>query len=204
MTSEEKKTRQSDAQEKVIKSNENQIEITVAQLKLFTDKLHTTKFKIIPSIIMAQIASGCRLIEILNKEFEFTESKKENYIIQSDVAKNRTDARAVEKPVLFITPTAFLSLIKEIRLNLTNKPDDTNIKLSNRYGKRVNALVVKIAGEVGMPLEISSSHDMRRIYANYSYILHAKRNVSLQIWIAQILGHGDLTSTANYSTLKII
>jgi hypothetical protein len=205
MTSEERKTRQTDAQNKVIESNESQIEITVSQLNQFIEKLSTTKFKIIPSIIMAQIACGGRLIEILSSDFEFNESKTKGYIIQSNVAKNRTDAeRSVDKPVLFITPTAFLSLIKEIRLNLTNKPDDTNIKLSNRYGKRVNASVVKIAGEVGMPLEISSSHDMRRIYANYSYILHAKRNVSLQIWIAQILGHGDLTSTANYSTLKII
>ncbi len=204
MTLEEKKTRQTEAQNKVIESNQSQIEITVSQLKLFTDKLHTNKFKIIPSIIMAQIASGCRLIEILNKNFEFTESKKEGYIIQSDVAKNKSDnEREVEKPVLFITPTDFLSLVCLIRSKLNVKPNDDNIKLSNRYGKRVNALIVKIAAECGMD-GISSSHDMRRCYANYSYILHAKRNVSLQIWISRVLGHGDLTSSANYSTLKII
>jgi hypothetical protein len=178
MTSEEKKTRQSDAQEKVIENNQNQIEVTVAQLKLFTDKLNTTKFKIIPSIIKAQIACGGRLIEILSSEFQFIESKKENYIIQNNVAKNRSDdEREVEKPVLFITPTEFLSLICLIRSNLTVKDGDNNIKLSNRYGKRVNASIVKIAAECGMTPEISSSHDLRKIYANYSYILFGIREI---------------------------
>jgi hypothetical protein len=205
MTSEEKKTRQSDAQEKVIENNQNQIEVTVAQLKLFIDKLNTTKFKIVLSIIKAQLACGGRLIEILSSEFQFTESKKENYIIQNNCAKNRSDdEREVEKPVLFITPTEFLGLISLIRSNLTVKDGDNNIKLSNRYGKRVNVSIVKIAAECGMPPEISSSHDLRKIYANYSYILFGKRNQSLQSWIAQILGHGDLTSSANYSTIKII
>ena len=205
MTLEEKKTRQSDAQDKVVSSNENQIEITVAQLKLFTDKLNTTKFKIIPSIILAQIACGGRLIEILSSEFEFLESKKDAYIIQNNVAKNKTDAeRPVDKPILFITTTEFLSLICLIRSKLTVKPDDDNIKLSNRYGKRVNALVVKIATECGMPPEITSSHDLRKIYANFSYILYAKKNQSLQIWLKSVLGHSDLNSSFNYSTIKII
>lgn len=205
MTSDEKKVRAADAQEKVIQNNENQIEITVAQLNIFTEKLNTTKFKIIPSIIKAQIACGGRLIEILSKEFEFTDSKKDGYIIQNNVAKNRSDDdREVEKPVLFITPTEFLGLISLIRSKLTTKDGDNNIKLSNRYGKRVNASIVKLAEEVGMPPEITSSHDMRRIYGNYSYLLHAKKNQSLQSWLMAVLGHGDLTSTANYSTIKII
>jgi len=111
MTSEEKKTRQSDAQEKVIENNQNQIEVTVAQLKLFIDKLNTTKFKIIPSIIKAQIACGGRLIEILSSEFQFIESKKENYIIQNNVAKNRSDDERVSDSV-FIA----LSFILQISL----------------------------------------------------------------------------------------
>jgi hypothetical protein len=205
MTSDEKKTRQTEAQEKVVKSNENQIEITVEQLKQFTNKLIQPKFKIILAIIMAQIASGCRLIEILSKEFEFTESKKDAYIIQNNVAKNRSDdAREVEKPILFIEVSVFLKIMQFIRAKMTVKEGDTNIQLSNRYGKRVNAKIVQLVEEVGMPPEITSSHDMRRIYANYSYILYGKRNQSLQSWIMAVLGHGDLTSTANYSTIKII
>ena len=205
MTLEEKKVRAADAQDKVIKGNENQIEVTVAQLKIFTEKLNTTKFKIIPSIIKAQIACGGRLIEILSSEFQFAESKKENYIIQSNVAKNRSDdEREVQKPVLFITPTEFLALICLIRSKLTVKDGDNNIKLSNRYGKRVNQKIVQLAEEVGMPPEISSSHDLRKIYGNYSYMLYGKRNQSLQSWLMSVLGHGDLTSSSNYSTIKII
>ena len=145
------------------------------------------------------------MIEILSSEFQFTESKKENQIIQNNTAKNRSDDdRPVDKPILFITTTEFLSLICLIRSKLTVKPDDDNIKLSNRYGKRVNALVVKIATECGMPPEITSSHDLRKIYANFSYILYAKKNQSLQIWLKSVLGHSDLNSSFNYSTIKII
>ena len=204
MTSDEKKTRQTESQDKVVQGNENQIEITVAQLKIFTGKLIQPKFKIIPSIIMAQIACGSRLIEILSKEFEFTESKIENQIIQNNVAKNRSDAdRPVDKPILFITPTVFLALVSLIRSRLTVKKDDDNIKLSNRYGKRVNSKILKLSEECGM-IGITSSHDMRRIYANYSYILFGKKNQSLQSWLMLVLGHGDFNSTANYSTIKII
>ena len=204
MTSDEKKTRQSESQDKVVQNNENQIEITVAQLKQFTGKLVQPKFKIIQSIILAQIACGSRLIEILSSEFEFTESKQDGYIIQNNVAKNRSDDdRPVNKPILFIKPTAFLALISLIRSRLTVKPDDDNIKLSNRYGKRVNAKIKQFSDEVGMT-GITSSHDMRRIYANYSYILHAKKAQSLQSWLMSVLGHADMNSTANYSTIKII
>ena len=145
MTSDEKKTRQTDAQDKVINSNENQIEITVEQLKNFTGELIQPKFKIVLAIIMAQIASGCRLIEILSSEFEFSESKKDGYIIQNNVAKNKTDAeRPVEKPVLFIEVGVFLKIMQFIRAKMTVKEGDTNIQLSNRYGKRVNVKIVKI------------------------------------------------------------
>ena len=154
---------------------------------------------------MAQLSSGCRLIEILSNEFNFEESKKEGYILQSDVAKNRTDEdRQVEKPILFMNVQNFLELMKIIRSRMTHKEGDDNITLSNRYDKRVNTKVKKLGLEVGMPAEINSSHDLRRLYANYSHMKFAPPNCSLQCWLAKVLGHTDLTSSANYSTVKII
>jgi integrase len=205
MTSSEKQSRFEIAKEKVIENNENQIVVSVQQITDFKDNLLSPKFKIIPAIIMAQLSSGCRLIEILSSEFNFEESKTEGYILQSNVAKNRTDNdRPVEKPVLFMTVENFLKLMKIIRSRMTHKEGDDNITLSNRYDKRVNTKVKKLGLEVGMSPEISSSHDLRRLYANYSHMKFASPNCSLQCWISKVLGHADLTSTANYSTVKII
>jgi integrase len=202
----EKKDRDNSAQEKVIEKNENQIEVSEEQIKLFKDQLLSlmkVKFKIVPAIILAQIASGSRLIEILSDEFKFSEGK-ENYIKQNNVAKNRdTEEREVEKPILFMTPENFIKLMSFIRSKMTNKEGDDNVILSNRYGKRVNAKVKKIAKEVGMP-GINSSHDLRRIYGVYSYKKFASSNMSFQVWLSKVLGHSDLNSAANYSTINLI
>ena len=103
-----------------------------------------------------------------------------------------------------MTVENFLKLMKIIRSRMTHKAGDDNITLSNRYDKRVNTKVKKVGLEVGMPPEISSSHDLRRLYANYSHMKFAPPNCSLQCWLAKVLGHTDLTSSANYSTVKII
>ena len=110
----------------------------------------------------------------------------EKYIIQSDVAKNRTGTeRPVEKPILFMNPNVFLKLIKKVRQNITHKAGDTNIILSNRYDKRVNAVIKKIATQVGLE-GITSSHDLRKIYGNYSYKKFAPDNCSLQAYLFKI------------------
>lgn len=203
MTAEERIDRQKIADDKVEQSNLNQIELTEQQINEFKGKLLSPKWRIVPAIIFAQIASGCRLIEVLSHEFEFTEAGKEGYIIQNNVAKNRGEDRKVDKPVLFIKPEQFLRLIKIIRDKMTVKPEDDNIALSNRYGKRVNAKITQIARGVDTK-GITSSHDLRRIYANLSYKQFAKKNTSLQVWVSKILGHSDLTSAANYTTLNIV
>ena len=66
----EKKERNDTAEEKVEAKNKNQIIITTDQIKQFKNKISSlisTKFKIIPAIILAQLACGARLIEILNE-----------------------------------------------------------------------------------------------------------------------------------------
>lgn len=204
MTTTEKKNREGDAQATVVEKNENQTEISAEHIKQFNESLLSPKWKIIPAIIMAQLASGCRLIEILSSDFTFEESKKEGYIIQNDVAKNRTDTeRQVEKPVLFLSAKNFIRLMKIIRDKMTRKEGDDNIILSNRYGKRVNAKIKKLAQEAKLT-GITSSHDMRKIYANLSYDQYAPKNCSLQGWVSCVLGHGDTTSAIHYSTFKII
>ena len=207
MSPTEKKDRETKSEEKLKEKNENQLVITTEQIKAFKNQilsLIATKFKIIPALIITQLASGCRLIEILNNDYEFEESKREGYIIQSDVAKNRTGTeRPVEKPILFMNPNVFLKLIKKVRQNITHKAGDTNIILSNRYDKRVNAVIKKIATQVGLE-GITSSHDLRKIYGNYSYKKFAPDNCSLQAYLSTVLGHESLgAAAANYSTISI-
>jgi integrase len=209
MTTSEKISRNDEAQDKVRTNNENQIIITTQQVKDFKNKilsLLNPKFKIIPALILTQLCSGCRLIEILNSDFKFEESEtKENYIIQSDVAKNRTnEERPVVKPIIFMQSSVFLKLLKKVRNNLTHKDTDTNVELTNRFNKRINAVIKKVAIELNIS-GITSSHDLRKIYGNYSHLRHSPNNCSLQCWLSSVLGHDSLGSaSANYSTLRII
>ena len=99
-------------------------------------------------------------------------------------------------------PDVFLKLMKKIRDNITHKDNDTNVVLSNRYSKRVNGLIKKVATELNI-LGIKSSHDLRRVYGNYSFRQYAPNNCSLQSWLASVLGHDSLGSAAaNYSVIK--
>jgi hypothetical protein len=147
MGSIEKHDREKAALQTVIEKNEHQIEnlITVQQIKEFKDSilnLLENKFKIIPAIILLQLASGARLIELLSNEFKFGLDENEHYIKQSDVAKNNTDeARQVIKPVLFMDNISFLKLLTKVRENITHKTSDTHITLSNRYDSRVNSVI---------------------------------------------------------------
>lgn len=205
MTDNEKQERTDVAESKVVHKNENQIIIHTQQIIDFKNELLTPKFKIVPAIILAQLASGCRLIEILSDEFTFKESCIEKYILQNNVAKNKSDEeRPVEKPIIFMSPKHFIELVDLIREKMTRKADDTNVSLSNRYDKRVNAYIKKLVKQIKMSSEISTSHDMRKIYANYSYKLFSSKACSLQGWLSKVLGHDSISSaSANYSTLKI-
>lgn len=75
MSAEEKTSRDNEAQEKVCEKNKNQIELTEKQIHKFIGMLKNDKFKIVQAIILAQLVSGSRLIEILSNEITFTEAR---------------------------------------------------------------------------------------------------------------------------------
>jgi hypothetical protein len=204
MTVNEKNER-SDMSSAIVNSrNESQITITTDQITQFKNSLITETFNLPNSIILAQLCSGCRLIEILSDKFQFIRSEKKNNIIQSDVAKNKTESpRPVDKPVLFVKPREFIKLVRLIRLKMTTKENDTNVILNNRYSKKVNAIVKANANEFGLT-GITTSHDLRRIYANLSFKNLAPANMSLQVWVSRVLGHDNTNSAINYTTLNLI
>ena len=201
MTLEESKIRQVESDAKVEENNTNQTVVPVATVdnlvKLLKEKLRK-KWDIIAALILAEVCCGSRLIELLSDKFTYTASAKEGYIVQNDVAKNKTGViRPVTKPIIFLTVQEFLELIGTIRTKMTTKPEDTNVTLSNRYSKRLSAKI-KTMGIQGL----SSSHDLRRIYANYSYNVYGG-NTSLQMYLKQVLGHDNFSSAANYSTVRV-
>ena len=201
MTLEESKIRQVESDAKVEENNTNQTVVPVATVdnlvKFLKEKLRK-KWDIIAALILAEVCCGSRLIELLSDKFTYTASVKEGWIVQNDVAKNKTGViRPVTKPIIFLTAQEFLELIETIRTKMTTKPEDTNVTLSNRYSKRLSAKI-KTMGIQGL----SSSHDLRRIYANYSYNVYGG-NTSLQMYLKQVLGHDNFSSAANYSTVRV-
>jgi hypothetical protein len=145
MTPEESKGRQVESDAKVEENNTNQVVVSAASVDAIVTHLKeklNKKWDIIAALILAELCCGSRLIEILSNKFTYTASAKESYIVQNDVAKNKTGIpRPVIKPVINITVPAFLQLIGTIRTKMTTKPNDTNITLSNRYSKRIAAKI---------------------------------------------------------------
>ena len=201
MTPEEAKVRQIDSDAKVENRNTNQYNISTTTIDRLLTSLRNKlnkKFDIITALLIAELCSGSRLIELLSDKFTYTADTKEGWVVQSDVAKNKTGTpRPVIKPIIFLTVAEFLELIGTIRSKMTKKPSDTNITLSNRYSKRLSSKIKDL-----LILGLSSSHDLRRIYANYSYNLFGG-NRSLQSYLKQVLGHDGYAATVNYSTVRV-
>ena len=212
--------------ERVKQANLNQVVLsdqTVQNLIRKTAyKQHLTFYD---KLVVLQIVSGCRSIEILSSNvsnFELDE-KKPDYIFQTGVAKMRKgkkkdddgdedldyDAkRVVNKPILIITPTEFLGMLAEIRTKIGDVTSVSNATLTNRYNGKINEHVRKLFVEHGVPVsdKLKSSHALRKLYGAYSYSHNAPRGVSLVAWLSRVLGHGEegLSASANnYSVVSV-
>ena len=201
----DRRERKEKADERVMKANTNQTVLPKAKLFEFMKHLMSGTPDIKDRAIMLQLASGSRLIEILHSDFKYTQSTIGSNIIQNNVAKNSKEQyRSVDKPIIFMKPSVFISELALLRKELDQRVDDTYHSLGQRYTSVINNRIVETGKIVGA--QIKTSHDLRRIYACLSYELMGvnNKNMSQQAWIRSVLGHSDFTSTANYCTFQLV
>lgn len=165
---------------------------------IITNPIMKRSDNLIDMIVLCQLASGARLIEIL-KVSQFSKGKDRNHIIVSGIAKKRDINKSnleIERCLLGLTSDQFIKKINEIRLYTAG--DLTNVQLTNRYNLRVIKRIKEFLPNA------TGSHDLRRIWANYTYP-HCNTGESLNAYIANKLGHieNNISTSLSYTNIKI-
>jgi len=188
--------------EDVILINANKINNLIKFLKdsnVFTDK-----------VILNGLSTGCRFIEILDKNTStFTESKEENKIVQIGVAKQKKEKKeGYIKPVIFLKPSDVIDLTIFIRNQLTDDDLKKNKKqLTAKYSRRINKRLKDLLLKFNFSIKIRDQHfhTLRKIYANYCFELYGKQTtMSYPSYIKSILAHESYGALLNYTSVRII
>ena len=193
-------------QERVDEKNSNQLVLDDKKVEDFI-RLVATKSKpdVIDKIILLQVVSGGRSIEILSSDVaEYEEVPGEpDSIKQIGVAKAKGVEKSIIKPILIITAPRFMAVLKEVRANIKDVSELSNTELTNRYNARLNERIQMYLKKVGIPehKELKSTHGLRRLYINYAFKNRSRRGQSLASFIKKYLGHDGFNATANYSIL---
>ena len=193
--------------EKVFEKNANKRQIDVNSVYGVMDLTRQSEDPLDLAIGL-QLAYGGRISEILSYG-QFTESKTDNYVIQTGILKQRGDNPRTEviKPIIHYTRDQFFEMLNKLRDKLKSKLNDikknkmTHYDLSQEFNTKVNNRVKSLFNE-----ELHS-HDLRKIYANLSYDLFADKNkVSQSSHISDVLGHSpnSLEVSKSYSVVSLV
>lgn len=154
------------------------------------------------------LCCGSRTIELVDKST--FEKIDDVWIKQLWIAKKKTDEQLeLIKPIIYLNTDDFIKKLADVRYDIRasvrsfyNSRGDIN----SLVGTRVNRAFKSLFGE--KPTWIP--HSCRKIYAQISYKLYAKKSIlgvnpSIQDWIGKVLGHDEknMSASLNYSNFQI-
>lgn len=160
----------------------------------------------IDKVLCLQLTCGLRFIEAL-RTATFTIPETGVYGIESVRMDGLVKAKAKNartwtiNPIIELSADKVVEMAEEIReyLKKSKRFDLPKSKLTSIFLKRANE---RLRAHMHI-----TSHELRRIYAVFSYGLFAnKTSTSLSVWISNHLGHAidNLTSSASYSNVSIL
>jgi integrase len=185
---------------KVFERNENRREIDLDQVTQVMDKLKSSPRDKYDLCLLIQLNTGLRLIESLYVSKFETIQGEQSMVKIVGLAKNKSEksVNEVTNPLINLTYDELIALQKEMRdeLNL----EGTLKAITNRYSNKINKRVKEFFGPD------STSHDLRRMYGSLSYIKYAPKEMSINVWLNQHLGHSQnsLASTNFYSDIIFV
>ena len=187
-----------DYAQSVVSKNRDKKQFSGATIKDILLKLSRATDSI-DNLVLLQLASGARIGELIYAS-EFKKSRIKNSIKQSGLLKTKIENLTVDKPILFMTNTAWLALFNITRKELTTA-GDANKEGGVRLNHRINTRVKQMFNNDDL-----HSHDLRRMYADIAYKMFADTNkISECAYVAQLLGHDpdDITTAKSYTTLNV-
>jgi hypothetical protein len=155
-------------------------------------------------IIYAQLNTGSRFVEIL-KDTKFVKSpdaKMSKDILIIGTAKTKDKNKELTRPLIVSNSKSMIALIAEIRKALPTD-DMTNMETTAKYNSIVNT---RLQSLTFIPEKYSSSHVLRKIYANMAYLMFAPSNMDRTVYIGDLLGHkeGSFGTSISYTNVKIV
>jgi integrase len=153
-------------------------------------------------IIAVMLASGSRMIEVLNKNVStFMSVEGDPHKIKIiGLAKTKIE-RTLIRPLLWITSDVFLKTLTEVRTAL----DDISNLSNDKMGRVVETPLNKRIKSWGVG--ITSSHGLRKAYValEYNLLPNEERNkISFAQFTQDILGQVDIKHALNYTNVNVI
>lgn len=159
-------------------------------------------------ILFCMLVSGRRLIEILKVMPIPPIGGDASSVRILRIAKRRGGVGNnidITIPLLFCSANVFIQNVTRIREHVKSFCGwraMSNAQLTSKFAKPVSLAVKSVHSKLN--IKHSSSHLMRKLYANVSYQLFVddKSSTSLSEWIHFVLGHqGGLGTTLHYRTI---
>lgn len=138
--------------------------------------------------------TGSRPVELLNTGVYQPIPNDEQHLIISGIAKKRegNTRLTVTRPIIGVTASKALEEINRLRESFASyKLLDKN----NQLASNVVRGLMKQAQELGV-----RTYTLRKIYSRLAYEQYGQ-NQNYNIFITQILGHEDITTSFSYSTM---
>jgi len=152
-----------------------------------------SSFNIYDQVILIQLSTGRRFIEVLSARYPIPEFKNKKLVF-TELAKQDVK-HAVNAPLFHIKYPELVKVWKAVREQIDQSLTNVEIsdKLNGQYNKRLE-----------MRLPGARSNVLRRLYAANA-VKKKKRGADTALTINQALGHhpDNLTSQLNYKTSKI-
>eukprot|EP00808_Paulinella_micropora_P022277 g76314.t1 len=152
-------------------------------------------------IILLQLATGRRLIEVLRITGTPPEAKEQKgYIVIDKVAKDKKGAiNNIEVPLIHISYNDMRTAWEAVREALTDEDKKkTNQALTNKYDARISKRMRELFND-----DKATSHLARKIYGALAYREYAPANMDRSIFLSKVLGHVEESEASrNYANIK--
>ena len=198
--------RKKDETEKIVTAkNEDVVTVPASDVESLAKFLIDLEPKdAIDNIILSQLASGTRLIEILQPNVSKWAVTEDGDLQQTGVAKGKCETKVIIKTPLFISGAEFINLIKNIHEKFKPFHSLTNAKLTAKINNKLNNRIKKYNNKHDIDhKQTNSSHGLRKLHVAYSYFKRKNKKLSFILFYQQCLGHIGYGSIANYSTVMV-
>jgi hypothetical protein len=156
--------------------------------------------------VALMLASGCRPIDLLVMNTFAPDTRGDNWMKVSDIAKKRKKDFTTTRPLIYLRYTQFSEAVKRVRKGFEDRYApmlDGKNQLKPAVKAILSARVRDIYGEARAEADDITPMTLRKLYANAAHELYSPQSTK-SVFISQILGHepNNLKVSQAYTTVR--